>query len=319
MHDVWLITRSLTGEIASNLNLEQIIKDTNSEIHISPNHRKEVYYEAYVIKKELDELKITSRYVSYEEFANLNLSSMKLPKIAIDCYHTFDLNLHIKNLISLKNHGILVVNDPLTHKICGDKWAQYELLMANQISIPKTIHIQLPITDENIEMVKKEIGFPLVVKPTNGVRGRGVSKCHNEDDLWFECLSMRKLIIPPKTAIAQKWIDHENKGTIRVYMIGGIIVASMQRKSNIKIDFFKSNIKQNSIRMPYEIDINLYNICERVYHAFNKIDLCSIDILHDGDNYMIVDINSPGSSFGMDMALNMNIGHLIAKYIASKI
>jgi gamma-F420-2:alpha-L-glutamate ligase len=190
---------------------------------------------------------------------------------------------------------------------------------ANQISIPKTIHIQLPITDENIEMVKKEIGFPLVVKPTNGVRGRGVSKCHNEDDLWFECLSMRKLIIPPKTAIAQKWIDHENKGTIRVYMIGGIIVASMQRKSNIKIDFFKSNIKQNSIRMPYEIDINLYNICERVYHAFNKIDLCSIDILHDGDNYMIIDINSPGSSFGMDMALNMNIGHLIAKYIASKI
>ena len=312
MSDVWLITRSLTDEIASTFTLDDIKKlDANS----GETSDREIYYDSFRIKIELEKLGISCSLIPAKNL----ISEKNQPKLIMDCYHTFDLNRHIENLKLFENHNVKIINKPDVHKMCGDKSIYYARLKRCGISTIKSLHIPLPISYESILKIETQIGYPIVIKPINGVKGRGVTKCNTEDDIWDACLSMYDLPIKTKSIIAEKWIDHRIIGTIRVYMIGGNIVSCMQRKPDDEIDFFISNSPKNSIRIPYQIDHKLTNICKLIYQALDKIDIATIDFLHDGNDYLPCDINSPGGFKGFENHLDINIGKLIANYIGSKL
>lgn len=312
MFDVWLVTRSLTEEIASTLTIDDIKKlDANS----GETSDREIYYDSFRIKIELEKIGIQCNLIPMKNL----MSKMSYPKLIMDCYHTFDLNQHIENLKLLEKKNIKIINRPDIHKMCGDKSMYHARLKQCGIPTISSLHIPLPINYESILKIKTQLGYPAVVKPINGVKGRGVTKCNTEDDIWDACLSMYELPIKTKSIIVEKWIDHRTVGTIRVYMIGGNIVSCTQRKPDTEIDFFISNSPKNSTRVSYQIDQKLTDTCKSIYQALDKIDIATIDFLHDGICYLPCDINSPGGFKGFENHLDINIGKLVAKYIGSKL
>lgn len=322
MSDVWLITRSLTDDIASNLTIDEAIENDYSMRETELSYKREAFGEPLKIKAGFDQLKISCTFKPAKELISPGyVKCLKnLPKLAIDGFHAYNhLHNHIDNLNALKEIGVKVVNDPDIHDVCSDKWKYYQIMENHKIPTIKSILLSLPGNSESIESIESILNYPVVIKPTNGTLNRGVIKCNTPDDVWYACSQIYKLPFKPKTAIIQKWIDHNIKGVLRTYMIGGNIVGCTQRRPSIQTDFFYAGSRENSIRTAYEITPKLIDYCKSIYLALNKIDICAIDILYDGKNYVACDINSPGSFVGTDSVLNTDIGKLIAEYMASKL
>ena len=52
--------------------------------------------------------------------------------------------------------------------------------------------------------------------------------------------------------------------------------------------------------------------------AIGDIEMSRFDILHDGQKYLICEINSPGAFTSYDNFMDMDCGLMIAKYILEK-
>jgi len=68
-------------------------------------------------------------------------------------------------------------------KICSNKYATYNVLKRAKISIPKTF---LGLFDEDMESLESEalkIGYPIVVKPVDGVGCAGLSMVNKKEEL----------------------------------------------------------------------------------------------------------------------------------------
>lgn len=323
MSDVWIITRSLTNEMASNITVDDAIKNDYSMTE-DESYGRERFCESLKIKAGLDSLGINFEFKRARDLVSPGYltCAKKLPKVAFDGFPAWDhLHNHIDNLYALKQLGVKVINDPAIHLVCTDKWKYQQILEKNNIPSIQSMTASLPITDESIRLIEATIGYPVVIKPTCDAIGRGIMKCHNADDVWDACLKISKLKSKSKAKniIIQKWMDHNINGAIRVHMIGGNIVACSHRRPIIEMDFFYSGLAENSIRTEYKITPKLAEYCRSIYLALDNIDIFTMDILHDGTNYVACDINSPGTFVGLDMFLNTNIGKLIAEYLASKL
>jgi glutathione synthase/RimK-type ligase-like ATP-grasp enzyme len=322
MSEVWLITRSLTNEIASNLTIEQSLKNDYAMTD-EDTYTREYYTEPLKIKAGLNSLGVSCEFKRARQDLispeYLRLTSNP-PKLVMDCFPPwYYLTNHYQNLITLKQMGIKLVNDPVVHKLCTNKWEYQQVLEKEKIPTIKSISFKLPIVDESVELIESTIGYPVVIKPVYGSLSRGVMKCNNPDDVWVACSKIFKLHNKPKDVIVQKWVDHSVNGVLRIQMIAGNIVACSQRQPNYETDFFYSGRIENSIRIEYKLTQKLIDYCRSIYYALDKIDICAMDVLHDGENYVVCDINSPGTFRALDMCLNTDIGKLIAEHLVSKL
>jgi glutathione synthase/RimK-type ligase-like ATP-grasp enzyme len=317
MSEIWLITRSLTNEIASNLTIEQALKNDNNMTE-SDTYKRERFGDPLRIKEELNLLGINCSFKPAKELISSEYKN--LPKIAMDCLSPpHYLPNHINNLNALKKMGVKVINDPKIHEICIDKSKYQKILEEHNLPNIKSLSISLPITEESNDIIESINDYPVVVKPVDGALGRGVTKCYNANDIWIACLNNYKLPFKPKKVIIQKWIDHSIKGVLRTCMINGKVVACSQRQPSIYTDFFYSGKSKNSIRIEYNMTPKFVEYCKSLYHVLDNIDLCVMDILYDGNNYVACDINSPGNFMGIEGILNINIGKMIAEHLASKL
>jgi glutathione synthase/RimK-type ligase-like ATP-grasp enzyme len=320
MSDIWIITRSLTNEIALNLTLDDAIKNdynmTEDELY-----NRERFCESLKLKAELDSLGISCEFKRAKDLISPGyLRCVKeLPKITIDLFPAWDHHNHNDNLNTLREIGVKVINNPKIHRICTDKWEYHKILKNHNIPTIQSMLVSLPISDDTLKEIESSIEYPVVIKPTNGSLSRGVIKCHNLDDIWYASSKIYKLPFKPRQAIIQKWVDHSVKGVLRTMMIGGNIVACAQRYPSIQTDFFYSGKAENSIRVAYKLTPELIKYCNSVYLALDKIDICAMDILYDDKNYVACDINSPGNFIGLDILLNTNIAKSIAEYLVSKL
>ena len=76
----------------------------------------------------------------------------------------------------------LVVSDKEVIDIANDKWSTYNFLIKNKLPTPQTYKSLLSFKDA---VAKKEIGFPVVIKPRWGMGSLSVYKAENMEDVTF--------------------------------------------------------------------------------------------------------------------------------------
>jgi len=95
----------------------------------------------------------------------------------------FDIDLPIlsSNFEKFKSIGVkLVLSSYETIKICNDKWLTYHFIKKIGLN---TIPSFLSIEDTETALLKKEITFPLIVKPRWGMGSIGIYEAENIDEL----------------------------------------------------------------------------------------------------------------------------------------
>lgn len=309
---VWIVARYLTDDEANTLNIDDLTQERQSSI-----------FETLKVKAGFIKNGIDVKIVNMKELGNptyvSGISRDKLPDIiVIRCMLYKNRELMILNM--LQERGVMIVNNPKAISFCVFKSSQYEKLLREKIPTPMTTSVLLYSTpDEILSTIKKSgLKFPLVVKSNCGSRADTVFKCFNVDDI-LESFEKINTAYPYSTiALLQEWISHKSKGVISVLTLGDTIIGAQQRTPNKEIDFFISNYRKDSNRQVYKVDSELHDITMAAVKCIGNIEMSRLDIFHDGDRYLVGEVNSPGSFISYDLFMGMDCGLMTAEYILKK-
>src|SRR5262247_4465906 len=87
-------------------------------------------------------------------------------------YFTLAVLRHFERL------GVAMVNRPAAIEAVADKLQTLQILSSAGLPIPKTILGKFPV---DVDVVERELGFPVVVKTLKGTRGQGVLLCASRE------------------------------------------------------------------------------------------------------------------------------------------
>jgi [lysine-biosynthesis-protein LysW]---L-2-aminoadipate ligase len=124
--------------------------------------------------------------------------------------------------------GIPCLNSPQTLEVCGDKLYTHLRLTAAGLPTPRT---RMAFSPPAALQACREIGWPVVLKPTIGSWGRLVSKLNDVDAA--EALFEHRELLGNWTHQAyylQEYVDKPGRD-LRVFVIGGRAVAGIERRS----------------------------------------------------------------------------------------
>jgi glutathione synthase/RimK-type ligase-like ATP-grasp enzyme len=212
----------------------------------------------------------------------------------------------------IEKFGIPVINDSDSISKVSDKLLTSQLLVRENLPIPKTILVN---GDVDVELVEKEIGFPCVVKATSGSKGKTVHLCETKKD-FTSLMALLSSIALKKVLIIQEFIDAEPGTDLRVWVIGGKTVSAMKRKG--PDGDFRANISQGGTAEQFEISEEVDFIARETAHALG-LQIAGIDLLFGKDGLLVCEANSSPGFEGMDKYCGTDMAQKITDYVKLKI
>lgn len=211
----------------------------------------------------------------------------------------------------LEKSGYKLVNGAKAIELCDDKMKTYVELSDRKVPIPDTISSPLNYVgkaDDFYVEIENRLGYPVVIKEVYGSMGKGVYLAKNRDEL----IKMRNdLILKPH--LYQKFIGEGGKD-IRVIVIGGKAVGAMERRNE---NDFRSNVELGGKGVAVTLDEKVKDIAEKSAKILG-LDYCGVDVLKDGDNYYVCEVNSNAFFKGFRSATNIDVARLYVDYLCKK-
>lgn len=219
-------------------------------------------------------------------------------------YFTLALLRHIER------RGVRLVNGPATIETVSDKLHTLQTLNRAGLPIPRTILGTFPI---DVDLVERELGFPVIVKTLKGTRGAGVLKC--EDRSQFEDLAgLLESAEAKADFILQHYVRASHGRDVRVLVVGGRVVAAMERRS--LTGGFKSNVSLGGVGVAYNPPQEMAELAVQAADVL-ELDITGIDILFDEDGYRICEANSAPGFQGLERATGMDVPSAILEWVVA--
>jgi gamma-F420-2:alpha-L-glutamate ligase len=217
-------------------------------------------------------------------------------------YFTLALLRHIQR------RGVRLVNGPETIETVSDKLHTLQTLNRAGLPIPRTMLGNFPV---DIDLVERELGFPVIVKTLKGTRGAGVLKC--EDRSQFEDLAgLLESAEAKADFILQHYVRASHGRDVRVLVVGGRVVAAMERRS--LTGGFKSNVSLGGVGVAYNPPQEMAELAVQAADVL-QLDITGIDILFDEDGYRICEANSAPGFQGLERATGMDVPTAILEWV----
>lgn len=208
-----------------------------------------------------------------------------------------------------ERHGVGMVNSPATIEAVADKLHTMQLLTAEGIAIPRTILAKFPV---DVDLIERELGFPVVVKTLKGTRGGGVVLC--KDRKQFDDLaSLLDEARPGADFIFQRYIRASHGRDVRLLVVGGRVVAAMERRA--RDGGFKSNVSLGGEALRFDPPPEMVALAVRVA-AVLDLDVAGIDILFDERGYRVCEANSAPGFQGLENACEIDIPEQVFRWLA---
>lgn len=211
-----------------------------------------------------------------------------------------------------ERQGVEMVSSSSAIECVADKLHTLQMLSADGIPIPRTILGKFPI---DVDLVERELGFPVVVKTLRGTRGTGVLLCENRaqfDDL-ANLLDGAK---PDTDFIFQRYIRASHGRDVRVLVVDGRAVAAMERRS--MDGGFKSNISLGGHGTRFDAPAEMTELAVKVARVLG-LDVAGVDILFDDDGYRVCEANSSPGFQGLEAACGIDVPEIILKAMAGRL
>ena len=208
--------------------------------------------------------------------------------------------------------GVTMINGSDSIDTVKDKLYSQQILGQSNLPVPKTMLVKHPI---NLELVEKNLSYPMIVKTLSGSYGAGVFLV--EDRKQFrQLMKMAELTKPSYNIIVQEFIQDSFGKDLRVLVVNGKVVGCMMRKS-IDGDF-RANITRGGEAIPYQIDENIEWLGGECARLLN-LDIAGVDLLFNNGSYTICEVNSAPGFEGMEKYTNKNIAVEMVNYVVKKI
>jgi gamma-F420-2:alpha-L-glutamate ligase len=217
-------------------------------------------------------------------------------------YFAFAVIRHLERL------GVYSFNDSASIDAVKDKLYHLQILAESGLPIPKTMLAKWPVDHEQI---RKQLGFPAVIKSLSGTQGSGVFLSKDKDD-FMNLMRLIQTTNPRANFIIQEYIKSSHGKDLRVLTVGGRIIGAMQRESTD--GDFRANFSRGGEVKRFEVTPQIEWLVLEISRIL-KLDIAGVDLLFDNDGFKICEVNSSPGFQGMEKAMEKDIADEIIQFI----
>ncbi len=189
-----------------------------------------------------------------------------------------------------------------------DKRTAAQFLAAHNLPVPDSVFTAMP---DNVESVLRLLGdqYPVVIKTLNGTQGQGVIL----GESFTSSQSIAEAFIRLREEILlQRFIGEAKGKDIRVFVVGGKVVATMER--NAQDGEFRSNLHRGASSTKVKITDEEEEIALRATSLMG-LEVAGVDILRSDKGPLILEINASPGLEGIEGTTGVDIAGHIIKFV----
>ncbi len=202
--------------------------------------------------------------------------------------------------------GIFTTAGSLAIYRTRDKLRSMQILARSGVGIPKTVVSRE--TTEVEDLIELAGGAPLIIKVARGTHGKGVVLAETKKAA--EAV-MQAFYVEGVNFLAQEFVKESAGTDIRAFVVGGKVVASMQRQS--LDDDFRSNIHQGGEGSSVKLTDEERKTAQKAAKAMG-LPICGVDMMRSDRGPLVLEVNaSPG--FTIEKVTGHNVAGKIIEYV----
>jgi gamma-F420-2:alpha-L-glutamate ligase len=224
-----------------------------------------------------------------------------LPDCCFPYLHHGDRSYFSLSIIrQLERLGVKIFNTASTIEMVADKLHTHQVLAENGLPTPATMLAKFPV---DIDLIERTIGFPVVVKTLLGSNGSGVFLIENAD-AFHDLMELIGETNPNIQIIFQQFVAHSKGRDIRVFVVDGEVVASMERRA--RDGGFKANYSTGGTVTEFVADQAAIDMAVMTAKILD-IQVAGIDLLFTAEGYTICEANTFPGFKGLEEACDVNV------------
>jgi ribosomal protein S6--L-glutamate ligase len=214
-------------------------------------------------------------------------------------------NYGLAVLRQFEMQGVYPLNESVAIGRSRDKLRALQLLAREGIGLPVTAFAHGPQKAEDV--IREVGGAPVVIKLLEGTQGMGVILAETEASAKsiIEAFSAANVNI-----MVQEFIAEAAGSDIRAFVVGGQVVAAMQRTG--KKGDFRSNLHRGGEAIAAEITDQERTTATRSAEIMG-LNVCGVDMLRSRRGPVVMEVNSSPGFEGIEAATRVDVaGKIIA-------
>jgi ribosomal protein S6--L-glutamate ligase len=210
-------------------------------------------------------------------------------------------------LRQLEMMGVWSLNESVAIGRSRDKLRSMQILARAGLGMPVTAFAHDPRqTDEVLRMVG---GAPVVIKLLEGTQGIGVVLGETEQSAKSVIEAFRGANV---NILVQEFIKEARSTDIRAFVIGGKVVAAMQRTGSP--DDFRSNLHRGGTASAIKITPEERSTAIRAARKLG-LNVAGVDMLRSNHGPVIMEVNSSPGLEGIEQATGKDVAGKIIQFI----
>ena len=203
--------------------------------------------------------------------------------------------------------GVFTTASSIAINRSRDKLRTYQILARQDVGIPKTVFARETANLE--EVVDLAGGAPVIIKVARGTHGNGVVLAETKK---AAKAVMQAFYVEGVNFIVQEFVAESAGTDIRVLIVGGRVVASIQRQS--LDDDFRSNTHQGGVGTAVKLTPEEEKTAIKAAKAMN-LPICGVDMMRSKDGPKVLEVNSSASIKTPELVTKRDVATKIIEYI----
>lgn len=195
--------------------------------------------------------------------------------------------------------GVYPLNESVAIGRSRDKLRSLQLLARDGIGLPVTTFAHDP--KQTTEVLAVTGGSPLVIKLLEGTQGIGVVLVDSDRSAKSVIEAFRGAGV---NILVQEFIKEAGGSDIRALVVGGKVVAAMQR-TGAKGDF-RSNLHQGGTAQAVKITPEERSTAVRAAKCMG-LNVCGVDMLRSNHGPVVMEVNSSPGLEGVEKATGIDV------------
>lgn len=209
----------------------------------------------------------------------------------------------------LEMQGVYSVSSSIAIVRSRDKLRSLQLLAKAGVGIPKTV-VSRNSTDID-DLIDKVGGTPVIIKLARGTHGNGVVLAETKKAAKSVLQALYLSNEDGTNVLLQEFIKESAGTDIRAFVVGGRVVASMQRQS--LDDDFRSNLHKGGEGRIIKLTEEERKTAVKAAKALG-LNVAGVDMMRSERGPLVLEVNaSPG--FGVEKVTGRDVATAIIEYV----
>jgi len=203
--------------------------------------------------------------------------------------------------------GVFTTASSIAINRSRDKLRSMQILARADVGIPKTVFARE--TTDLDDVIEQAGGAPLIIKVARGTHGNGVVLAETKKAAQAV---MQAFYVEGVSFLVQEFIEESAGEDIRVFVVGGRVVASVKRQS--LDEDFRSNTHQGGVPAKVKLTDEERKTALKAAKAMG-LSICGVDMMRSERGPLVLEVNSAASLKSPELVTGADVADKIIEYV----